>query len=126
MRVSPKTLALTGVTAVLLAGAVVAAGGQSGGGAPLQTERLLLENSRVRVLEYTSRPTGGVCGYGRHSHPAHLTIIMDPARDRMFVGDGKPEEADLKPGDVFWSDGETHTDVNIGSTNSRIIVVELK
>ncbi len=126
MRVNSMSLILTVSSAVLLAGALGAAGGQSGGGASLQSERLLLENAKVRVLEYTSRPTGGVCGIGQHSHPPHLTIVLDPARDRMVVGGGKPEEADLKPGDVFWSDGETHTDVNIGSTSSRIIVVEVK
>ena len=121
-----KTLAVTLSIVPLLAASLLASGGQSGGKTSLQSERLILENSRVRVLEYTSRPTGGVCGVGEHSHPPHLTIILDPARDRMVTGGGKPEEADLKPGDVFWSDGETHTDLNIGSTNSRLIVVELK
>jgi hypothetical protein len=32
----------------------------------------------------------------------------------------------MKVGDVYWSDGETHTDVNIGKTGSRVMVVELK
>ena len=36
------------------------------------------------------------------------------------------EEGEMKFGDVYWSDGETHTDVNTGTTRSRVIVVELK
>ena len=31
---------------------------------------VVLENDRVRVLEYKSRPGLGVCGQGMHSHPA--------------------------------------------------------
>lgn len=91
----------------------------------LDTEKVLLDNARVRVLEYRSRPSGGVCGTGTHTHPAHVTIVLSPARDRM-VEAGKTEIGDMKVGDVYWSEGETHTDVNIGKTNSRLILVELK
>src|SRR5690349_5632006 len=31
--------------------------------------RVVLENERVRVIEYKSRPGLGVCGEGLHSHP---------------------------------------------------------
>jgi hypothetical protein len=92
----------------------------------LETERVALENARVRVVEYRSRPTGNVCGVGEHTHPAHVTIVLSPARDRAAAVGGKTEIGDMKVGDVYWSDGETHTDVNIGKTNSRVIVVELK
>ena len=110
---------------LILAGVVVAAT-PSGKGHPLEVERVVLENPRVRVLEYTSKPHGNVCGVGTHSHPAHVTIVLSPAQDRATNKGAKPEEADMKIGDVYWSDGETHTDVNIGKTDSRIIVVELK
>jgi hypothetical protein len=55
-----------------------------------------------------------------------VTIVLSKARDRATAVEGKPEEADLEVGDVFWSDGETHTDMNIGKTNSRVVVVEIK
>ena len=109
---------------VILAGATVPASTSDKG--RLEKERIVLENARVRVLEYTSKPNGDVCGVGIHSHPAHLTIVLSPARDRATTVGGKPEVADMKVGDVYWSDGETHTDVNIGKTSSRVIVVELK
>ena len=44
----------------------------------------------------------------------------------MILEDGKVEEAETKVGDVFWSDGETHTDLNVGKTSSRLIVVQLQ
>jgi hypothetical protein len=111
---------------MLLSGALLVRAAQAPGTAPLQSHRVLLENDRVRVLEYVSQPKGGVCGVDRHSHPPHVTIILEAARDRVTSGDGKAEVADLKVGDVFWSDAETHTDVNIGTTESKLIVVELK
>lgn len=92
----------------------------------LQSEQVLLENARVRVIEYRSLPNGNVCGVGTHSHPAHVTIVLAPARDRATTVGGKPEDSDMKLGEAYWSDGETHTDVNIGKTRSRVIVVELK
>ena len=94
--------------------------------APPQAERIVLENQRVRVLEYTSQPGGGVCGAGEHAHPAHLTIVMAAARDRETAGTGAPQEGDLKVGDVLWSEAGTHTDDNIGTTASRLLVVEIK
>ena len=119
------TLAASLAFALILAGAGFAAG-LSAKQHSLETERVVLENARVRVLEYTSRPHGDVCGVGTHSHPAHVTIVLSPARDRATAVGGKPEVADMKVGDVYWSDGETHTDVNIGKSSSRLIVVELK
>jgi hypothetical protein len=108
-----------------LAGARVIADDE--GGKPLlETERVVLENARVRVIEYRSKPGGGVCGPGMHSHPAHVTIVMQPARDRVVMGQGKVQEGELQTGDVFWSDGDTHTDTNVGQTYSHLIVVELK
>ena len=115
--------ALLSSTAVGLAVAAVAATHPR---LALETDKVLLENTRVRVIEYRSRPTGGVCGAGTHTHPAHVTIVLSPARDRMTEAGGKTEIGDMKVGDVYWSDGETHTDVNVGKTNSRLIVVELK
>ncbi|HWH83573.1 MAG TPA: hypothetical protein VNU71_15180, partial [Burkholderiaceae bacterium] len=36
--------------------------------------RVALENDKLRVLEFNSRPGMAVCGNGMHSHPAHLSI----------------------------------------------------
>src|SRR5215510_14770062 len=74
-------------------------------GGALQSARVVLDNAKVRVIEYRSEPNGGICGVGRHSHPAHVTIVLEAARDRLTNVSGKTEESDLKVGDVYWSDG---------------------
>jgi hypothetical protein len=96
----------------------------------VQTEpgnyRLVLENSRVRVLEFVSRPRTVVCGVGKHSHPAHLTVALSDARVRITLPNGEVVEAGNKPGDVFWSEAETHTVENVGGGVIRALIIEIK
>ena len=94
------TLAASLALALILVGVGFAAG-LSAKQRSLETERVVLDNARVRVLEYTSKPHGNVCGVGTHSHPAHVTIVLSPARDRATAVGGKPEVADMKVGDVI-------------------------
>ena len=52
-----------------------------------RNHRVVLENGNiVRVLDYTSHPNTGVCGVGRHSHPAHVTVQMTRSES---AGDGR-------------------------------------
>ena len=45
----------------------------------------------------------------------------------MKTPDGKVQvHSDIPVGAVFWSDGETHEVENIGGTNVRILLIELK
>src|SRR6516164_9544115 len=69
--------------------------------------RVVFENSSVRVLEYNAIPGMGVCGSGVHSHPAHLTVVLSPARVKVTEG-GRTFIAENKSGDVFWSNAVTH------------------
>jgi hypothetical protein len=68
----------------------------------------------------------GVCGVGMHSHPAHLTIALSPAKVRVKLPDGKTIVATNELGDVFWSEAETHEVENIGGKDMRALLVELK
>lgn len=88
--------------------------------------RVALENQHLRVLEFHSRPTLGVCGTGMHSHPAHLSIALTPGRVRVKLPDGKTFEAASEVGDILWSEAETHDVENIGGKNSRALLIELK
>lgn len=87
--------------------------------------RVVFENSSVRVLEYNAIPGMGVCGSGVHSHPAHLTVLLSPARVKVSEG-GKTFVAQNKLGDVFWSDAVTHETENVGDANVRSLIIELK
>ena len=88
--------------------------------------RTVFENELMRVLEFVSRPRTEVCGVGKHSHPAHLTVALSDAKVRVTLPDGKRIEAANKLGDVFWSEAETHVVENIGGTNLRALIIELK
>ncbi len=91
-----------------------------------QRFRVAFENDKLRVLEFVSRPGTELCGVGKHSHPAHLTIALSDARVRVKLADGSVIEATNKLGDVFWSEAETHTVENISGTNVRALIVEVK
>ena len=51
--------------------------------------RVAFENDQIRVLEFHSRPTLGMCGIGMHSHPAHLSVALTPVKVRVTQPDGK-------------------------------------
>ena len=90
------------------------------------TYRVAFENDKLRVLEFVSRPRTAVCGVGKHSHPAHLTVALSDASVRVTLPDGKQILASNKLGDVFWSEAETHTVENVGKGSMRALIVELK
>lgn len=88
--------------------------------------KVVLDNEMVRVLEFNSKPGMGICGNGMHSHPAHLTVALTPAKVRVRLPDGKEIVAENKAGDVFWAEAETHETENITGRNVRALIVELK
>lgn len=63
----------------LLAVAIVTVGSSVAQVPPRMAGKPIFENARVRVLEFDAKPNEGVCGAGMHSHPAHLTVVLDPA-----------------------------------------------
>ena len=92
-----------------------------------QSYRVAFENDRVRVLDYNGRPGMGVCGEGMHSHPAHLAVILSKGKVRIKAPDGKVEVlSDVPIGAVVWKEAETHEVENIGGTNVRMLIIELK
>ena len=87
--------------------------------------RVVQDNPSVRVLEYNSRPGMGVCGAGVHSHPAHLTVLLTPAKVRV-TENGKTFIVQNKAGDSFWSGPVTHEVENVGGGAVRLLIVEVK
>ena len=85
--------------------------------------KLLFENDRVRVLEVRTKPGETV---PTHSHPDHLGYCVGPAKIKITNADGKSEVADCKDGQVLWMAAVTHSAENVGTTDLRIVVVELK
>jgi hypothetical protein len=88
--------------------------------------RVVLENDRVRVLEYRSRLGLGICGQGMHYHPDHLAIPLADAKVKLTTPDGKVTIEEVKAGHVFYAPAETHDSEVIGGFAIRAIMVELK
>ncbi len=87
--------------------------------------KVVLDNAEVRVLQYYSRPGMGVCGDGIHSHPAHLTVLLTPAKVHV-IENGHDLIATQKQGDVFWSGPVTHETENLSGADVQCLIVELK
>lgn len=85
--------------------------------------KVALENERVRVLDVHLKAGGKS---PKHSHPAYVAVAFTPCKVRFTLPDGKTREADMKPGDVVWSDPETHSVDNIGTGECHVLNIELK
>src|SRR5258706_16396629 len=88
--------------------------------------KVVLDNDNVRVYEFDSTPSKDVCGAGKHSHPAHLTVLLNDASITITTPDGKVSTKKLKSGTTFWSPAETHMVVNSGAGQVKCQLVEVK
>lgn len=86
------------------------------------THRVALENANVRVVEVRASSGQKI---PMHSHPAHLLVILSPARVKFTSPDGKTSLVDLRPGEAIWSDSTEHAAEVLAGT-VHIIVVEVK
>ena len=121
----PQTLRRAILAALPALIAASSAKAQSAAVVQPQSYKVVLENEYVRVLEYNSRPGMGVCGDGRHSHPAHLTVPLSAGKAKVMV-DGKQIIAPATLGGVFWEPAVTHEVENISGHNMRALIVEVK
>ena len=89
-------------------------------------ERVVLENEKVRVVEFVLEP--GV-PMGMHDHPRdRVEITVAGGKVRVTTPDGKTQEAEEKEGGVVFGKASParHDVVNIGKTVLRAYHVELK
>jgi quercetin dioxygenase-like cupin family protein len=115
------------LTLALLTAALAAPAAQSGAGDPVtlypENYRVLLENDRVRVLDF--RLARGAREQ-MHSHPAHLAVFLEDFSIRFTLPDGSTALREGRPHRVAWSDGATHASENIGESDAHGVLVELK
>ena len=93
---------------------------------PPDTIKIILENDKLKVTEYSSTPGRDVCGEGKHTHAPHLSILLTDAKVQLTTADGKTQQFDLKAGTTFWSEAETHIAINNGSKPVKAYLIELK
>jgi hypothetical protein len=92
----------------------------------LDTIKVILENDKLKVTEYSSTPLKDICGKGKHTHAPHLTIFLTDAIVRQISADGKTQNFDLKTGATFWSEADTHIAINNGNKQAKVYLVEVK
>jgi quinol monooxygenase YgiN/quercetin dioxygenase-like cupin family protein len=85
--------------------------------------KLLVENDRVRVLDFRLREGSRETS---HSHPAHVVYVVAPFKVRFTFPDGRTRIREARAGDVLFSEAVTHATENIGISNAHGILVELK
>ncbi len=81
------------------------------------------ENDRVRVLRYHDKPGERT---SMHAHPDLVLYAVSPFRRRLTFEDGKTRELEFKAGDVVLLPGQKHIGENIGSTDTEVLIVELR
>jgi len=99
----------------------------AGGADPVTADpahfKVLLDNDRVRVLEFRARPGEKVV---MHSHPDYITYDLGGGKTKFSYPKGDPVERVSKAGDVTWHKAETHASAVTGDTEVHVLLVELK
>jgi quercetin dioxygenase-like cupin family protein len=85
--------------------------------------RVLFDNERVRVLDVRMKPGESS---SMHSHPAYVVYGLGAGKVRFTSPSGESAEIEWKEGDVMWRDPEEHSVDNVGTTDARALLIELK
>ena len=85
--------------------------------------QVILENDRVRVLEFRGKPGDKS---EMHAHPAMVAIAITDGTFRFGFQDGQTAEAELKAGEAMYQEAVEHTTEITGTGEVRALLVELK
>jgi beta-alanine degradation protein BauB len=94
---------------------------------PVKTDsdkyRVVLENDRVRVLEYRDKPGEKTT---MHAHPDFVVLARSAFKRQLTLPGGKTVVREFKAGEVMWTDAHSHIGENIGDTDTDVLIIELK
>jgi beta-alanine degradation protein BauB len=82
-----------------------------------------LNNAHVNVLEFMSKPGDKE---SMHSHPDMLIYVIHGGKLKSTTPDGKAQIIEYKTGDVAWRPAVTHSTENVGTTDMKALLVEVK
>ena len=85
--------------------------------------KIVFENERVRVLEYRDKPGDKTT---MHAHPDFMLVSRSAFKRRLTLPGGKSAMREFKPGEIMWTDAQSHIGENIGDTNTDVLIIELK
>jgi quercetin dioxygenase-like cupin family protein len=85
--------------------------------------KVLLENERVRVLEYRDSPGQRT---SPHYHPDYVLCALSAFKRKLTLSEGRTGIREFQPGQVAWGKGQSHIGENIGGTPTHVLIIELK
>jgi quercetin dioxygenase-like cupin family protein len=85
--------------------------------------RVILENERVRVLAYDDKPGEKT---HQHEHRDFVLYALAPFKRKLTFADGKSSTREFKTGDAIWMKRQIHIGENVGTTDTHVLIVELK
>lgn len=85
--------------------------------------KLVFESDRVRAMEVTFKPGAKI---GMHAHPDHFVYILSPGKLKITTAAGTTMDLEGKAGESAFIKAESHMAENVGSTEFKGLVVELK
>lgn len=109
-----------------------------------QQSKVIVDNNKIKITQFTSFPGGDVCGKGVHTHIEHGIILMTDAKLKVTPEDGSSinETFDSKKHQLtiekngkkqiissdgaFWAKGETHEVMNVGNKPLIYYMIEPK
>ena len=118
---------IMGWMVLALVGMVMVAGPAFAGKDPVKVGpniyHVVLDNDKVRVSEIHFAPGDQI---PMHTHPDHVLYVLSPGTLKLSYPDGKEHTMEATQGQIVWVPAETHAGENIGTTDFRALVVELK
>jgi quercetin dioxygenase-like cupin family protein len=85
--------------------------------------KVILNNSRVRILDVRHKPGEKA---PMHSHPNHVVYSFTDSTVKFTSPDGKTEIRTAKAGQATWQNAETHAVQNVGKNEVHALDIELK
>jgi quercetin dioxygenase-like cupin family protein len=85
--------------------------------------KVVLENERVRVLEYRDKPGEKT---KMHTHPDFVLQAIAPFKRKLTLSNGKTMTREFKAGEIVWMNSQSHIGENIGETDTHVLITELK
>ncbi len=88
-----------------------------------ESNKVLLENDQVRVLDVRIKPGEKE---PMHSHPASVGYFLSDFKVKYTYPDGKTEVREGTAGQARWREALTHAVENVGTTELHVVTIELK
>jgi quercetin dioxygenase-like cupin family protein len=85
--------------------------------------QVILDTDRVRVLEYRDSPGQRT---SPHHHPDYVLCALGTFKRKFVLADGREAVREVRTGEVVWGKAHSHVGENVGSTDTYVMIVELK